>query len=86
MISQLVYAKALYSASADDLDTTTCFFDFQLIKESPMNTQKSVIDLQVSGHEAQSESLYPLRCKEDFEEKKILWLTKPLTHLVFYEL
>ena len=47
MISQLVDASALYSASAEDLETVACFLDFQLISESPMNIQNLVTDLLV---------------------------------------
>ena len=37
--SQVVVAIDLYSASAEDLETTSCFFDLQEIKASPKNTQ-----------------------------------------------
>lgn len=35
MISQVVKAIALYSDSAEDLETVTCFFVFQEIKDFP---------------------------------------------------
>lgn len=54
--SHVALAIDLYSASADDLDTVCCFFDFQEINESPKNTQKPEIDRRVSGQVAQSES------------------------------
>ena len=38
VISQATLAMALYSASAEDLDTTPYFFDLQEIKESPKHT------------------------------------------------
>ena len=46
----------LYSTSAEDLKTILCFFDFQEIKESPMETQNPVMERFVSGQVAQSES------------------------------
>ncbi|KAJ0859067.1 hypothetical protein HanRHA438_Chr13g0608231 [Helianthus annuus] len=46
----------LYSASAEDLDTTLCFLLFQEIKDFPRNIQNPVIDLLLSIHFAQSES------------------------------
>lgn len=64
-ISQKVWAKARYSASANERDTVACFLDFQLIKESPIKTQKLVTDLRVSGQAAQSESLKAFKCKGD---------------------
>lgn len=51
--SLTVVAKPL-SASANDFKSVTCFFDFQETDESPRNTQKLVVDLQVSRQEAQS--------------------------------
>ena len=64
MISQGVTAIALYSASADDLETVDCFFALQEINESPKKTQYPVIDFLVSGQEAQSESesVYAFKC------------------------
>ena len=50
--SQVQIAIALYSASAEDLETVDCFFDFHETNESPMNIQYPVIDLLVSGHVA----------------------------------
>ena len=61
---------ALYSASAEDLDTIACFFDFQEINESPRKMQYPVIDLLVSRHDAQSASLNPLTSSSDFAKKK----------------
>ncbi|KAJ0779867.1 hypothetical protein HanPI659440_Chr06g0231241 [Helianthus annuus] len=46
----------LYSASADDRDTTLCFLLFQETKEPPRKIQKPVTDLLLSVHFAQSES------------------------------
>ena len=56
--SQVVKARALYSASAVDLATTDCFFVFQEIGEDPRRTQKPVVDLLVEGQLAQSLSQY----------------------------
>jgi len=38
-ISQEVVARAIYSASKDDLEMVSCFFDFQDMSESPKKTQ-----------------------------------------------
>lgn len=55
-ISQEVVAMALYSASAEDLQTVLCFLVPQDTKESPNLIQKPVSDLRVIGQDAQSES------------------------------
>ena len=47
--SQVAMDIALYSASADERETTVCFFDLQEINESPRKMQKPIIDLCVSG-------------------------------------
>ena len=39
VISQVVVAIDLYSASAEDLETTSCFFYLQEIRASPKKTQ-----------------------------------------------
>ena len=57
-----------YSASAEDLPTVCCFLDFQDIIESPRNMQYPVIDLLVSGQDAQSESAKPLRWSSNLLE------------------
>lgn len=53
-------ASARYLSSEEDRETVACFLDFHETKESPRKMQKSVMDLQVSGHVAQSESLNAL--------------------------
>ena len=64
-------AMALYSASADDLETVDCFFYFHETRESPMNIQYLVTDLLVYGHEAQSKSVKPFTCNFELAEKKM---------------
>ena len=39
--------RLLYSASAKDKETVTCFLDFQAIKVSPKNTTKPLTDFRV---------------------------------------
>lgn len=53
MISLLVIARALYLASAEDLDTLDCFLALQETNELPRNIQKPVTEPRVSGQEAQ---------------------------------
>ena len=55
-ISQTVESIALYSASADDLETTVCFLDFHEMRLSPRKIQNLDVDLLVSKQDAQSES------------------------------
>lgn len=55
IISRVTFTMDLYSASAEDQETVNCFFNFQDIRESPRNTQKSLMDLRVSRQDAQSE-------------------------------
>ena len=54
--SHVALAIDLHSASVEDLAIVFCFFDFQETKESPIKTQKLVVDLLVSGQVPQSES------------------------------
>ncbi|MDV3194007.1 MAG: hypothetical protein Q8835_03070 [Sweet potato little leaf phytoplasma] len=54
--SLVTAANALYSASAKDLETVGCFFDFHEIKDSPRNTQKPETDFLVSRQAPQSAS------------------------------
>lgn len=58
--SLTVAANALYSASADELETVVCFYDFHETKKSPRNTQNRGVHLRVSRQEAQSASLKAL--------------------------
>lgn len=67
-ISHTATAIALYSDSADDLETICYFLDFQETKDSPMKTQYPVVDLQVLGHAAQFASANALICNSDWLE------------------
>jgi len=58
--SQAVVARALYSASKEDLETIDCFFDFHKIKEEPRKIQYHVVDCLVLGQDTQLESLNAL--------------------------
>lgn len=49
MSSEQVATIALYSALADEEETTVCFLDFQEIKEVLRKMQKPVTDLRMSG-------------------------------------
>ena len=62
---------ALYSASTEDLETIDCFLDFHEIKESPKKMQKPMVDLRVSIQDAQSASVYALKCKSNLDDKRI---------------
>lgn len=61
-ISAVAFAIDLYSASAEDLDTTCCFLGFHDIKQVPNIMQNQLIDLLVTWHAAQSASQYTLIC------------------------
>jgi len=54
----MVATRAQYYASKKLLDMVYCFLDFQEMSDSPKYTEKPVMDLRVSGHVAQIESLY----------------------------
>ena len=49
-------AMALYSASEEDLETVGCFLDFQKIRDFPSRKMYPLMDLLLSGQEAQSKS------------------------------
>ena len=55
----------LYSTSAEDFETISCFFNLQEIKASPRNTQYPVKDFLVSGQPTQSASHIALSCKSE---------------------
>lgn len=63
--SHTAEAIALYFDSADDLEIVGCFFDFQDINESPIKTQKLVIDFLVSIQAAQFTSELAFNCRPD---------------------
>ena len=54
--SHVIMAINLYSTLAEDLETTSCFFDLQEIKASPKNTPYPVKNFLVLGQPAQSAS------------------------------
>ncbi|KAJ0949210.1 putative oxidoreductase [Helianthus annuus] len=56
-ISLTVVAMDLYSASAEDRDTTDCFFDFQETGPPSRRRRYPVLDLLVKGQPNQSESV-----------------------------
>ena len=62
---------ALYSTSAEDLETMNCFLDFHEIRESPKKIQYPVVDLLVSIQDAQFASVYAFKCKSDLDDKRI---------------
>jgi hypothetical protein len=80
VISQLVMAMALYSASAEERETMDYFLERQERRESPKKMQKPMTDLRVSEQPAQSESQNPLSCKELIEEKNSPCLGVPLRY------
>jgi hypothetical protein len=57
--SATAFATPRYSASALDLETVLCRFDDHETSESPRNTQNPDVERRVSGHPAQSASVYP---------------------------
>ncbi len=67
MTSHTAEAIALYSASAEDLDTVVCFLDLHDTREFPKKMQYPVVDLRVSGHPAQSESEKALMCSSELD-------------------
>ena len=68
--SQVALAMDLYFASADDLETVCCFFNFHDTRESPMKKQYPLMDFMLSGQDAQSESAKPLSSVEEEDEKR----------------
>ena len=69
MSSEVVAATARYSASAEDVETVFCFFDFQEISASPKNTQNPVMERLVVKQVPQSASEKARRFVEEEEEK-----------------
>jgi hypothetical protein len=55
VISAIVLAIALYSASVEDLDTVACFLELQDIRLEPKKTHNPPVDRLSSGQPAQSE-------------------------------
>jgi hypothetical protein len=73
-------AMALYSASAEDLETMDYFLERQEMRESSQKIQKPITDLRVSEQPAQSESQNPLSCKEFVEGKNNPCTGEPLRY------
>ena len=73
-------ARALYSASKDDLDTVVCFLDDQEIGLDPKKTIKPAVDFLSQGSLAQSAAIKAERLKGP-GERKIPWWRVPLTYL-----
>ncbi|MFS8011924.1 hypothetical protein Hanom_Chr14g01314711 [Helianthus anomalus] len=69
--SLTVVAMALYSASADDRDTTDCFLDFQETGAPPRIRRYPVLDLLVMGQPSQSESVYATKSFIPFFGKRM---------------
>ena len=80
VISQVVIAMALYSASPEDLETIDCFLECQEMRESPRKTQNPVTDLRVSEQPAQLESQKALSCNGLVEGKNNPCLGVPLRY------
>ena len=76
--SQSICVKAIYSASADDLETVCCFFDRHEIGLSPKKVQKPLIDMQMIEQLAKSKSLNALICNELEEDNEISFPGVPL--------
>lgn len=53
----MAWANTLYLASDDDSDTVACFLLLHEMRDIPRKKQYPVIDLRVSEHVPQSESL-----------------------------
>ncbi|MFS7910652.1 hypothetical protein Hanom_Chr02g00108751 [Helianthus anomalus] len=70
-ISHVALHIDLYSASAEDRETTLCFLLFQETKEPPRKMQKPVTNLRLSTHLAQSESA-----------KAVNWKVVPLVNRI----
>ena len=64
-------AFALYSASAEERETVSCFCVLQEIGESPNCTIQPVSERRVSGHPPQSESHHPVKCLGEPARSKI---------------
>jgi len=67
-----------YSASADDLETVTCFLLFHDMRDLPRNIQYPVIEHLVKGHRAQYASQYAVKYSGPFEENNNPWPEAPL--------
>lgn len=74
-------ARALYSASAEDLEIVACFLVFHEMREFLKKMQKLVIDLLVSKHALQSESTKALSWKLLAEQRRIPCPTFPFKYL-----
>jgi hypothetical protein len=67
--SQVAEAKALYSASEEDLEPVICFLVLQEIMELPKKKHWPEMDLHVSRQPAQSASEKPCKVREESLEK-----------------
>lgn len=61
-------ARVIYSASAEDPDTTDYYLVFNQMSDSPRRIQKHVIDMCVFVHAPQSKSEKACKPQAEFEE------------------
>jgi hypothetical protein len=79
--SQVPEARALYSASEEDLEMVGCFLAFQQIREFPIKKQYPVIDFLVSMHPPQSASVKPTKLSDEHLGNKRPVPGQPLRYL-----
>jgi hypothetical protein len=64
----VVVVMERYSASADDLETVTCFLFFHDISDLLKKIQYPVTGRLVKGHRVQFASQYAVKCSGPFKE------------------
>ena len=64
----MVVVMERYSASADDLETVTCFLFFHDISDLLKKIQYPVTGRLVKGHRVQFASQYAVKCSGPFKE------------------
>ena len=77
LISHVTATIERYSVSAEDLDTMTCFFVFQEIRECLRKTNHPVIERLVSGQVVQSKSHQPDKDKSHQSGEEYLGVNTP---------
>lgn len=73
--------RAWYSTSDEDLETVSCFLDFNKIRESPKNMQNLMMERLLSMHDSQSESFKALSWSVKVEGKNRPWEEDNLIYL-----
>lgn len=78
LISRKAYSNDLYYGSAEEAETTSCFFVFHETDKLPRSAMQALKERQVRGKDRKSESLYEVTHKSESVHRSICCKGHPL--------